>query len=237
MPVTISPPPLLELNRSSWDTPYQEDVIGGPYTINYESSDTAMDTLKIEFSHNGPIDFYLSDGVTPIDTPVYIRNSGTFLFKVRVNYQILNEQNNNITFRGLVKTTEESQTIPQPWYEIEFDPPHAFFDAEYGNTKEVRVYFQRANFNASGDTIIRRKMLPDGGWFVGPADMSSERQVRLRSQVDEESGGTPRLKLVFENLQGEDLSANWIVRPANRWRYKDQNGQELEATLELSKFA
>ena len=237
MPVTISPPPLLELNRNPWDTPYEEDVLGGPYTIRYESTDTAVDTLKIEFFHTGPIDFYKGDGVTPIDAPVYIRNSGTFLFRVKVSHRILNEQTNNITFKGLVKTTEESTTIPQPWYELEFDPPHALFDAEWGDTKEVRVYFQRANFTSAGDTIIRTKLLPEGGWFVGPADMSSEQQVRLRSQVVEESGGVSRLKLVFENLVGDDIFANWIVRPANAWRYKDQNGQPLEKILELTKFA
>ena len=90
-----------------------------------------MDTLKIEFFHTGPIDFYKGYGVTPIDAPVYIRNSGTFLFRVKVSHRILNEQTNNITFKGLVKTTAESTTIPQPWYELEFDPPHALFDAEW----------------------------------------------------------------------------------------------------------
>ena len=238
MPVTISPPPLLELNRASWSTPYEEDIIGGPYVIRYEGSDASTDTLKIEFSHTGPLRFCLTDGVTPIDNPRYIRDNGSFTFKVRVSHDILNNQTNNITFRGLVKTTEESQTTPEPWYELEFDPTHGVFDEDYGNTTEVRVYFQEAGFTAAGDTIIRRKMWPEGDWFVGPVDMQSEEQVRLASQVREEN--PPRLKLVFENLVGDDLleeTANWIVRPANSWRYKDQNGQPLEATLQLSKWA
>jgi hypothetical protein len=114
MPVTISPPLLIELDRCSWDAPYEEDIVGGPYEINYESSDTSTDTLKIEFSHTGPLRFCLPDRETPIDAPVHIRESGTFRFTVRVVREILNDQSNNITFRGLIKTTEESQPPPPP---------------------------------------------------------------------------------------------------------------------------
>ena len=243
MSVTISPPPLIELNRTSWDTPYEEDITSGPYVINYESSDTSTDTLKIEFSHTGPLRFCLSDFETPIDAPVYIRNSGRFRFTVRVDRDILNGQSNNITFRGLVKTTEESQTIPEPWYELVFDPPRGIFDTEFGNTIEVRAYFQEADFTAAGDTIVRRKMWPEGDFLVGPAEDRSGQLVSLSSQVRENN--PPRLKLVFEVAPDDEHgnvarllqenSAKFIVKPTNNWRYKDRTGQPLEVTLELSK--
>jgi len=112
MPFTISPPLLLELERCSWDAPYEEDIVSGPYVIDYTSSDKSTDTLKLEFSHTGPLRFCLADEVTSIDAPVYISESGTFQFTVKVVHDILNRQSNNITFRGLIKATEESQGPP-----------------------------------------------------------------------------------------------------------------------------
>jgi len=111
MPVTISPPLLIELDRCSWDAPYENDIVGGPYEIKYDSEDVSTDTLKIEFSHTGPLSFCLTDKVTTIDAPVHINESGTFQFTVRVARDILNGQSNNITFRGLITTTVESTTI------------------------------------------------------------------------------------------------------------------------------
>ena len=249
MPVTISPPPLIELNRNSWNMPYEQDIIGGPYVINYESSDASTNNdLKIEFSHEGPLRFCLSDGETSIDAPVYIRNSGTFLFKVRVNYQILNEQANNITFRGLVKTTEESQTTTttttttEPWYEITFDPgmgPLGVFDTEYSNTAEVMVYLQQTTVNSSGDFVATRKVWPDENFVVTAVDRQSDDHVKLAGQVREEISFSTqtRIKLVFENMDVDNEvwseSAKFIVKPAPLGKYKDQNGQPIEATIEL----
>ena len=252
MSVTISPQPLIELNKNSWESPYfQEDVVGGPYEINYERSNASMDALKIEFSHLGPLRFCESDGETPIDAPVYIRNGGgTFLFKVRVNYQILNGQANNITFRGLVKTTEESQTttttptIPEPWYDITFDThmgPVGVFDYHdnYSNTAEVMVYLQRSTVNNTGDFVATRKVWPDENFVVTAVDRQSDDHVKLAGQVREEATNSTqtRIKLVFENRDLGNVSwtetAKFIVKPSPLGIYKDQNGQPLEATVEL----
>ena len=249
MSVTINPQPLIELNKNSWDSPYfQEDVVSDLYTINYERSDASMDALKIEFSHLGPLRFCESDGETPIDAPVYIRNgSGMFRFKVRINYQTLNDQTNNITFRGLVKTTEESQTttpptIPDPWYEITFDSHMGavgVFDHHdnYSNTAEVMVYLQRTTVNNTGDFVATRKIWPDENFIVTAVDRQSDDHVKLVSQVREEASNSTntRIKLVFENkdLSSWSDSAKFIVKPSPLGKYKDQNGQPLEATVEL----
>ena len=247
MPVTISPPTLIELNKNSWDTPYfQEDVVRGPYVINYESSDASTNNdLKIEFSHEGPLRFCLSDGETSIDAPVYIRNSGTFLFKVRVNYQILNEQANNITFRGLVKTTEESQTIsttttiPEPWYELKFVPPSAVAVFENQNPQvEVMVYLQLMTVNNTGQFVVTRTLWPGDDFVVTAVDQQSEDSVELISQEREEADRTTqkRIKLVFEDQlvhASASYAAKFIVKLAEE--YKDRNGQSIEAELTIRK--
>jgi len=247
MPVTISPPLLLELNKNSWDTPYfQEDVVRGPYVINYESSDASTNNdLKIEFSHEGPLRFCLSDGETSIDAPVYIRNSGTFLFKVRVNYQILNEQANNITFRGLVKTTEESQTtsttttIPEPWYELKFVPPSAVAVFENQNPQvEVMVYLQLMTVNNTGQFVATRTLWPEDDFVVTAVDQQSEDSVELISQEREEADRSTqkRIKLVFEDQlvhASASYAAKFIVKLAEE--YKDRNGQSIEAELTIRK--
>ena len=243
MPVTISPPLLLELNKNFWDTPYfQEDVVRGPYVIDYVSSDASTNNdLKIEFSHEGPLRFCLSDGETSIDAPVYIRNSGTFLFKVRVNYQILNEQANNITFKGLVKTTEESQTttttIPEPWYELKFDPTSAAVFKNMESTTEVMVYLQRSTVNKSGDFVVTRVVLPDDGFVVTPVgDAATQAKLTYQGRVPPTSAQVSLTKLVFTNQlvsAAASYVAKFIVTLAGE--YKDQNGQPIEAEVRIQK--
>ena len=243
MPATISPPTLIELNKNSWDTPYfQEDVVRGPYVINYESSDASTNNdLKIEFSHAGPLRFCLSDGETSIDAPVYIRNSGTFLFKVRVNYQILNEQANNIVFRGLVTTTEKSPTATpttsEPWYGLKFDPLSAVAVVENLNSTmlEIMVYLQLMTINNSGDFVVTRTLLPEDEFIVTPVGDAAS-HAEFKYQIRESAAGVPLTKLVFENQRVDASSsyvAKFIVKLAEE--YKDQNGQPIEAEVRIRK--
>ena len=246
MSVTISPQPLIELNKNSWDSPYfQEDVVSDLYTIIYERSNASMDALKIEFSHLGPLRFCESDGETPIDAPVYIRNgSGVFRFKVRVNYQILNEQANNITFRGLVKTTEESQTttpttptIPEPWYELKFVPPSAIAVVENLNSTmlEIIVYLQKMTINNSGHFVVTRTLLPNDEFIVTPVGAAAD-HAEFKEQIRDSAAEVPLTKLVFENQRVDASSsyvAKFIVKLAEE--YKDQNGQPIEAEVRIRK--
>ena len=243
MPVTISPPLLLELNKNFWDTPYfQEDVVRGPYVIDYVSSDASTNNdLKIEFSHEGPLRFCLSDGETPIDAPVYIRNSGTFLFKVRVNYQILNEQANNIVFRGLVTTTEKSPTTTtttsDPWYELKFVPPSAIAVVENLNSTmlEIIVYLQKMTINNSGHFVVTRTLLPNDEFIVTPVGAAAD-YVEFQEQIRDSAAGVPLTKLVFENLSFDESAsyvATFTVKLAEE--YKDQNGQSIEAEVRIRK--
>ena len=243
MSVTISPQPEIGLNINSWESPYfQEDVVSDPYTITYDRSDASMSALKIEFSHLGPLRFCESDGETPIDAPVYIRNgSGVFRFKVRVNYQILNEQANNITFKGLVKTTEESQTttttIPEPWYELKFDPTSAAVFKNMESTTEVMVYLQRSTVNKSGDFVVTRVVLPDGGFVVTPVgDAATQAKLTYQGRVPPTSAQVSLTKLVFTNQlvsAAASYVAKFIVTLAGE--YKDQNGQPIEAEVRIQK--
>jgi hypothetical protein len=244
MPVTISPPLLLELNKNFWDAPYfQEDVVRGPYVIDYVSSDASTNNdLKIEFSHEGPLRFCLSDGETPIDAPVYIRNSGTFLFKVRVNYQILNEQANNIVFRGLVTTTEKAPTTTttttsDPWYELKFVPPSAIAVVENLNSTmlEIIVYLQKMTINSSGHFVVTRTLLPNDEFIVTPVGAAAD-YVEFKEQIRESPAGVPLTKLVFENLSFDESAsyvAKFTVKLAEE--YKDQIGQPIEAEVRIRK--
>ena len=242
MSVTISPQPLIELNKNSWDSPYfQEDVVSGPYTINYERLDASMAALKIEFSHLGPLRFCESDGETPIDAPVYIRNSGTFLFKVRVNYQILNEQANNIVFRGLVTTTENSPTTTtttsDPWYELKFVPPSAIAVVENLNSTmlEIIVYLQKMTINNSGHFVVTRTLLPNDEFIVTPVGAAAD-HAEFKEQIRDSAAEVPLTKLVFENQRVDASSsyvAKFIVKLAEE--YKDQNGQPIEAEVRIRK--
>jgi len=234
MPVTISPPLFIELGRSSWDAPYETDVAGGPYTIAYESSDAISDTLKIEFSQtDGPLRFCELDGTTTIDAPVSIPDRGTFQFMTRVSHDILNDQSSDITFRGLITTTEESTTgtvQPDPWYELVTDPQSVVFDAS--DTEEVNVYFRQVRTTAGVET--RTNAWPADGFSITAADERSEQLVTLSSQ-DREDKPT-RLRLVFDAEQGlYQPPAKFILKLTNNNIYKDQGGHPLEVTLKLSK--
>ena len=245
MSVTISPQPEIGLNINSWESPYfQEDVVSDPYTITYDRSDASMSALKIEFSHLGPLRFCESDGETPIDAPVYIRNSGTFLFKVRVNYQILNEQANNIVFRGLVTTTEKSPTTTtttsDPWYELKFVPPSAVAVFKNQNPQvEVMVYLQLMTVNNTGQFVVTRTLWPGDDFVVTAVDQQSEDSVKLISQEREEADRSTqkRIKLVFEDQlvhASASYAAKFIVKLAEE--YKDRNGQSIEAELTIRKY-
>ena len=236
MPVTISPPLLLELNKNFWDTPYfQEDVVSDPYEIIYTSASSS--SLKIDFSTtgSGPLRFCSADAdETPIDAPVWIRNgSGVFRFKVKVNYQILNNQTNNITFNGLIKTTEEL-TEQKPWYKLKFDPRIAVFKNMESETK-VMVYLQLMTINNSGDFVVTRTLWPEDEFIVTPVgDAASQVKLKLQSRVS--PAGVPLTKLVFEDQRvtaAASYFTEFIVKLAGE--YKDQNDQPIEAVLRIQK--
>jgi len=238
MPVTISPPLFIELDRCSWDAPYERDIEGGPYTIAYESSDATSDTLNIQFSHSGPLRFYLTDGTTTIDDPVSIPSRGTFQFMVRVNHGILNDQSDSIIFNGLITTTEESTSTTAtkqlaPWYELVTTTPNVVFGSTNNDTKPVNVVFRQVRTVAGNE--IRTNVWPEDGFSVTAFDARSEQQVTLSSQGREKN--PTRLSLVFDAEQGlAQTPAKFIVKLTNNNIYKDQGGQPLELTLKLSKI-
>jgi hypothetical protein len=193
MPVTINPRPLLlELNRRPWNS-YDTDQYAGPYTIEFTPNDTnrgrLSQSVKIEFSPNGPIDFMDGNGEFTLNESSYtIEGTGNFLFTVRVNAGILNDQTTDMDFTSLIKTTERTQLVK--WHELTSEPgeaveeglPPDIYFPHQGNEQfhnpnyvEARVYLRSVE-QGEGGLWYGTEVWP-GGFVVGPASQEDENKM------------------------------------------------------------
>ena len=148
MPITINPEPLfLSLNRTHVER-ITDDILSEPYTIDYDGSNS----LKIEFGHSGPITFYDRDGTTSLEEPITIRGPGKFMFKVKVDNDVVNRaQVGSYPFEASIKTTEGLPANTKlTYYELEVIP------SVVNESPQVsRLVFATAELRVMPEIILR----------------------------------------------------------------------------------
>ena len=231
MPVTIKPEPLfLKLNKEVADH-LTEDIFSQPYTIDYDGSNS----LKIEFGHSGPLTFYDGDGRGLIEGPINIKGPGNFVFKVKVDNDVVNRaQLGSHPFQASIKTTEEIPKVEKlTYYETEILPSNE-------RSQISRISFATEELHVMPEVILREVVLDDSGvvlkkeiWPVGgfkvePAYKQDDGQVDVTTTRDGD-----RLRLIFRNRYGPELDAVYIVTPTDS-RYVDANGRPVEIEIYLN---
>jgi len=226
MTVEIKPAPLLfELNRRPWKT-YETDQYSGPYTIEFTPGEgprfggtkksreegRLSHSVKIEFNQSGPIDFMDGNREFALTEDFYtINGSGNFLFTVRVNKGMLNDQtvlDIDPPYRALINTTEQAHLVK--WHELTSDPgeaveegipndiffPHVFNDDLYSPYYvEARVYLRRVE-RGDGGLWYGTEVWP-GGWTVGPVEESDQEKMEAH-------------KVTYDYNQAKDRDHLWI---------------------------
>ena len=233
MPVTINPEPLfLKLNKEVADQ-LSDDIFSQPYTIDYDGSNS----LKIDFGHSGPVTFYDGDGNNSLEESVTIKGPGTFVFKVKVDNDVVNRAPlGSHPFQASIKTTEEIPAVETlTYYETEIIPSVA-----NENLQTARISFATEELHVMPEVILREVVLDDSGvaikkevWPVGgfkvePAYKQDEGQVDVTTTRDGD-----RLRLIFRNRYGPELDAVYIVTP-DASRYVDASGRPVEIEIYLN---
>jgi len=233
MPITINPEPLfLTLNRTHVEQ-ITDDIFSEPYTIDYDGSNS----LKIEFGHSGPITFYDRDGTTSLEEPITIRGPGKFMFKVKVDNDVVNRaQVGSYPFEASIKTTEELPANTKlTYYELEVVP------SVVNESPQVsRLVFATAELHVMPEIILRevevddfgvmvkKEVWPDGGFKVEPAYKQDEGKVSLSSTRVGDS-----LRISFRNNFGPGLDSAYIVTTDAISKYVDANGRPVEVEIYL----
>lgn len=232
MPVTIKPEPLfLKLNRETADQ-ITNNIFSQPYTIDYDGSNS----LKIEFGHSGPITFYDGDGNNSLGESVTIKGPGNFVFKVKVDNNVVNRaQVGSHPFQASIKTTEEMPAVETlTYYELEVVP-----SVVNENPQTARITFTSEELHVVPEVILRevvvddsgaalkKEVWPAGGFKAEPAYKQDEGQLDVAtSRVGD------RLRLMFRNKVGTALDVAYIVTP-DASRYVDVSGRPVEVEIYL----
>ena len=200
MSVNISPPTELNLSRRPWHT-FDEAVISGPYTIEFDaternsSNQSQEGRLRIKFSNAGPVTFLNPDTNLPLDhTSEYLlRGDSRFEFLVMVDHTVLNEGTEpyDKTFidpTPYIRMIEETQLIE--WFELSFhqpnlqDPNHGIVPWPGGGANaDIRVYMRHVQrrFDENGEDLgfWGTTYWPGGdvGFVVSPATFEDERAM------------------------------------------------------------
>lgn len=156
MPVTINPEPLfLKLNKEVADQ-LSDDIFSQPYTIDYDGSNS----LKIDFGHSGPVTFYDGDGNNSLEESVTIKGPGTFVFKVKVDNDVVNRAPlGSHPFQASIKTTEEIPAVEGlTYYELEVVP-----SVVNENPQTARITFTSEELHVVPEVILREVVLDDSG--------------------------------------------------------------------------
>jgi len=234
MPITINPEPLfLTLNRTHAER-ITDDIFSEPYTIDYDGSNS----LKIEFGHSGPVTFYDRDGNNSLEEPITIKGPGKFMFKVKVDNDVVNRaQVGSYPFEASIKTTEELPANTKlTYYELEVIPSVANESPQVSRlvftTAELRVMpeiiLREVEANDLG-IVIKKEIWPDGGFKVEPAYRQDEGQVEVASTRVGDS-----LIVTFRNNFGPGLDSAYIVTTDAISKYVDANGRPVEVEIYLS---
>ena len=237
MPITINPEPLfLSLNRTHVER-ITDDIFSEPYTIDYDGSNS----LKIEFGHSGPITFYDRDGNNSLDEPITIRGPGKFMFKVKVDNDVVNRaQVGSYPFEASIKTTEGLPANTKlTYYELEVIP------SVVNESPQVsRLVFTTAELHVMPEIILRevgvddfgvmvkKEIWPAGGFKVEPAYKQDEGKVSLSSTRVGDS-----LRISFRNNFGPGLDSAYIVTTDAISKYVDANGRPVEVEIYLESGA
>ena len=233
MPITINPEPLfLSLNRTHVER-ITDDIFSEPYTIDYDGSNS----LKIEFGHSGPVTFYDRDGNNSLDGPITITGPGKFMFKVKVDNDVVNRaQVGSYPFEASIKTTEGLPANTKlTYYELEVVP------SVVNESPQVsRLVFASAELQVMPEIILRevevddfgimikKEIWPAGGFKVEPAYKQDEGKVSLSSTRVGDS-----LRISFRNNYGPGLDSAYIVTTDAISKYVDANGRPVEVEIYL----
>ena len=236
MPVTINPRPLLlQLNRRPWNK-YDTDQYAGPYTIEFtpgtdnfggteqsRAHGRLSNSLKIEFNQSGPIDFMDGNREFALTEDFYtINGAGNFLFTVRVNAGLLNNQNlAKVDYTSLIKTTERTQLVK--WHELTSHPGEAVEPGMPPNIEfpiegaallnpyyvEARVYLRSVERGADG-LWYGTEVWP-GGWAVGWDSQEDENKARDHRIIYDFRQATDRDHLLIKFKRNVPAAgyANW----------------------------